>query len=419
MLIASGTFLLWLGNLFFQPLRVIDALFTATSAVCVTGLIVVDTGRDLSLFSQWIVLILIQLGGLGVMTAFTALPLLRGTKIGIRQRLLFTGGLGLDTPAGAVKLLVRILQMTLAIELFGALLLFGAFLDYFEPARAMYHAVFHSVSAFCNAGFSTFSDSLEGFSKTGIVPGTVMGLIVLGGLGFIPLAELASYPWRKRLSPYCRLVLDVTITLIIVGTLMILATEWSGTLESLPFHLKISNALFQSVTARTAGFNTISIPAMSTTGLFVICILMIIGASPGSTGGGIKTTTFGILTLSTVTDITGRKEVLLYRHRLSPQIIRKALTLTFMYIGTILGSTFALNIIEPFAFRDVFFEVVSALGTVGLSTGITGDLSDSGKFLLVVLMFWGRVGIVTFMYGLIETEEKTKISFADTNVPIG
>jgi trk system potassium uptake protein TrkH len=200
---------------------------------------------------------------------------------------------------------------------------------------------------------------------------------------------------------------------------MILATEWSGTLESLPFHLKISNALFQSVTARTAGFNTISIPAMSTTGLFVICILMIIGASPGSTGGGIKTTTFGILTLSTVTDITGRREVLLYRHRLPPQSIRKALTLTFMYIGTILGSTFALNIIEPFAFRDVFFEVVSALGTVGLSTGITGDLSDSGKFLLVVLMFWGRVGIVTFMYGLIETEEKTKISFADTNVPIG
>jgi trk system potassium uptake protein TrkH len=353
------------------------------------------------------------------MTVFTALPLLRGTKIGIRQRLLFTGGLGLDTPAGAVKLLVRILQMTLAIELFGALLLFGAFLDSFEPARAMYHAVFHSVSAFCNAGFSTFSDSLEGFSKTGIVPGTVMGLIVLGGLGFIPLAELASYPWRKRLSPYCRLVLAVTIMLIVAGTLMILATEWSGPLESLPFHLKVWSALFQSVTARTAGFNTISIPAMSTTGLFVICILMIIGASPGSTGGGIKTTTFGILTLSSVTDIAGRREVLLYRHRLPPHIIRKALTLTFMYTGTILGSVFLLSMLEPFAFGDVFFEVVSALGTVGLSTGITGDLSDSGKFLLVVLMFWGRVGIVTFMYGLIETEEKTRISFADTNVPIG
>lgn len=419
MLVASGTFLLWAGNLFHQPLKVIDALFTATSAVCVTGLIVVDTGRDLSIPSQWIVLLLIQLGGLGVMTAFTALPLLRGTRIGIRQRLLFTGGLGLDTPAGAVRLLSKILQMTLAIELFGALLLFGAFLDHFGPMRAMYHAVFHSISAFCNAGFSTFSDSLVGFSETAAIPGTVMGLIILGGLGFIPLSEIASRPGRRKFSPYCKLVLSVTACLVVSGTLFLLAAEWNGIFRDLPLHLKVWNALFQSVTARTAGFNTISVPALSSLGLFVVCILMIIGASPGSTGGGIKTTTFGILALSSITDISGRREVLFSRHRLPQQTVRKALTLTFLYVGTILGSTFMLGVLEPFAFRDVFFEVVSALGTVGLSTGITGEFSDMGKFLLILLMFWGRVGIVTFVYGLIETEEKTKISFADTNIPIG
>ncbi|HAA47490.1 MAG TPA: potassium transporter Trk [Synergistaceae bacterium] len=418
MLIASGTFLLWTGNFFYKPLRLIDALFTATSAVCVTGLIVVDTGSFLSPFSQWVVLLLIQMGGLGVMTAFTALPLLRGSKIGIRQRLLFTGGLGLDTPAGAVRLLAKILKMTFAIELFGALLLFGAFLEYFEPARAMYNAVFHSVSAFCNAGFSTFSGSLVAFSETGTIPGTVMALIVLGGLGFIPLSEVVSLPRGRRLSPYCRLVLSVTFTLIIVGSFLLLISEWNGLFRGIPFHLKIWNALFQSITARTAGFNTIPIPAMSTTGLFVLCLLMIIGASPGSTGGGMKTTTFGILALSSITDIRGRKEVVLSGHRLPPQTVRKALTLTFLYVGTILGSAFILSLTEPFDFRGVFFEVVSALGTVGLSTGITGELSDTGKLILILLMFWGRVGIVTFVYGMLETEDKTRISYADTNVPI-
>ena len=403
-----------------KPIAFVDALFTATSALCVTGLSVVNTGQDLCLASQWVVLALIQLGGLGVMTAATALLLLLRQKIGIRQRLLFAGGLGLDTPAGAVRLLMKILKMTILIEGLCCIPLFIAFVKDYSPVRALYLAVFHSISAFCNAGFSLFSNNLEGYANTFWVPATIMFLIVSGGAGFLVLSGVWRYTIRgESLAPHCRFVLIVTAGLITVGTTLFLISDWNGAFQGLSPVLKIWNALFQSITPRTAGFDAINQAQFSSLGLFITCLLMIIGASPGSTGGGIKTTTFGLLMVSTFTELRGKKHVVLWNRAVPMDNIRRALTLTVLYFGTVLMSLIALSITESVPFHTLIFEAFSAMGTVGLSLGVTSSLSSIGKMILVLLMFWGRVGILTFMYGIVSHETRDNVNYATTNIPIG
>ncbi len=286
-LITAGTLVLWaVDRLSGHPLSLLDALFTATSAVCVTGLAVVDTGKDLSLPAQGVLLVLIQLGGLGVMTATTALPLVFGMKIHLRQRLLFAGGLGMDTPQGAVRLLSTVLRYTLAVEALMAVPLFWGFLQREASGRAAYLAVFHSISAFCNAGFSPYGDNLESFAGTFWVPGAVMVLIVLGGLGFPVAAELRAYARRRHaLSAYTRMVLVVTAGLILLGTALLAFSEWDHAFRDLPPLLKGWNALFHSITPRTAGFDTVALRSFSGLGLGITLFLMFVGASPASTGG--------------------------------------------------------------------------------------------------------------------------------------
>jgi len=404
-----------------RPLRFVDALFTATSAVCVTGLIVVDTGKDLSLASQGVVLFLIQLGGLGVMTATTAFSLMIRERIGLRQRMFFAGGFGLDSPSGVIRLLIRILFLTFAIEGVAVIPLYFGFLrSGMSQCRSLYGAVFHSISAFCNAGFSLFSDNLESFSTAILVPGTVMVLVVAGGLGFAVLDELREMArGARRLSLQSKLVLVTTALLVISGSLLLFLTEWGNAFGDLQGGWKVWNGVFASITPRTAGFDTVTPAAFSSAGVFVLILLMIIGASPGSTGGGLKTTTLAILLVSTWNSLKGRQEVHLWRRRLPFRIVQRSVTVVVLYLGTLLVGIMVLFLMEPFPFRSLLFEAASALGTVGLSLGITPELSDGGKFVLVLMMFWGRVGIVTFLYSLMKRETRERISYPAAEVPVG
>ena len=421
LLIAAGTLLLWAFNSRSSvPLNFLDALFTSTSAVCVTGLIVVDTGKDLTLASQWVVMLLIQLGGLGVMTAATTTMVLLGHRIKIRERILFTGGLGIDTPSGAVKLIFRILFITLIIEAAAVIPLVFVLSRSMGASEALFHGIFHSVSAFCNAGFSTLPGGLEGFANQYILPGTVMILIVTGGLGFLVIGELWLHlTERTRLSPHAVLVLQVSSILILAGTVLFFLSDRTAGLSSLSLPLKVWNALFQSVTARTAGFNTIPLRAVSSLGIFLLSLLMIIGASPGSTGGGVKTTTAGVLFFSSLSEIQGRRAV--YRNRtIADENIRRALAISFLYLLTVLTGVILLSLFEELPFRTLLFEAISAMGTVGLSLGITPSLSPPGKIVIILLMFWGRVGILTFIFGMVSRDRTiSKISYTETNIPVG
>ncbi len=419
-LIAIGTLFLWLSARNFHPLSWLDAFFTATSAVCVTGLTVVDTGAELSRFSQMIVLILIQLGGLGVMTVSTALPILLGQRIGLRQRLLFKGGFGLDRPSGAVRLLFQVLRITLILEGIGVVPLFFAFAKDRSVGEAFYQAIFHSVSAFCNAGFSTFSDSLMGYAETFIVPATIMLLLVLGGLGYPVLSEIGSQiRSRKRFTPYTRLVMVLSLTLGGLGALMLLMLEWDGVLGAMSPGWKIWNSLFHALSPRTAGFNTLPMKGFSPAGVAVTVVLMIIGASPASTGGGLKTTTAGILLATSWSNLRGREDVIVWKRRIPFSVISRALTLFCLYLGTLFLGTLIINLCgEPFITGG--FEVVSALGTVGLSLGRTDHMGNASKIVLILLMFWGRVGLLTFMYSLLlDRRPKGRLSYPDTEIPVG
>jgi len=404
-----------------RPLGWIDALFTATSSVCVTGLIVVDTGKDLSLASQGVVLFLIQLGGLGVMTATTAFFFLMKERIGLRQRMFFAGGFGLDSPSGVIRLLVRILLLTFVIEGIGIIPLYFGFLKSgMGHGRSLYSAVFHSISAFCNAGFSLFPDNLESFSRTILVPGTVMVLVVIGGLGFVVLAELREMFLRaRRISLQTKLVLVTTVFLVILGSVVLVLTEWGNAFGDLQAGWKVWNGVFSSITPRTAGFDTVAPVNFSSAGVFVLVLLMLIGASPGSTGGGIKTTTLAILLVSTWNFLKGRHEIHLWNRKLPFSVLQRSVTVVVLYLGTLLVGIGLLVLIEPFPFRALLFEVASALGTVGLSLGITPELSDAGKIVLVLMMFWGRVGIVTFLYSLLKRQTGERVSYPVSEVPVG
>lgn len=354
------------------------------------------------------------------MTAATTLLLLFRQKIGLRQRLLFTGGLGIDTPAGAVRLLLKILQLTIFIELIGAIPLFFGFYPESNFSRALYLSVFHSVSAFCNAGFSLFSSNLEAYSNTYLIPGVIMLLIFLGGIGFLPLTNLFHMlKGKENLSFHSRFVLLISLFLILLGVLVITVFEWNGVLSGFEGGLKFWNSIFQSITPRTAGFNTLRISDFSSVGLFILCFLMIVGASPGSTGGGIKTSTFGVLVLCAVSYLSGKRSTIFRNRSFTNETILRALTILLLYLGTIFISVILLSYTEDLDFKDLIFEIISALGTVGLSMGITSALSPEGKIILIMLMFWGRIGILTMIYSMMSGNKAERVSFAEITIPTG
>ena len=404
-----------------MPIAAVDALFMSTSAVCVTGLVTINLATGLGMVSQLIILVLIQIGGLGIMTAVMMLGLVAGRRIGIKSRLFFLGGFGLNGVSGAVRLLTILAKYTFVVESFGALLLYWGFIRHGIPVeKSIYYAVFHSVSAFCNAGFSPLPNGLNGFSLSIIVPAAVMMLITLGGIGFPVFANCWEASWKKnRLSHYSKLVLLLTFWLITVGTVMLLISDWKEGLAGLPDWARIWNALFTSVTTRTAGFDTVQPSAFSELGKILMIALMVIGASPASTGGGIKTTTLGVLAIAAWNEMLGRDENVFWHGKIGYQTVRRALAMSFMYLITFFIGAVALSLIEDFSFETLLFEAVSAMGTVGLSLGITSELSVAGKMVLVVLMFWGRVGILSFFATMIKEEKKVEIHFTEVNIPIG
>lgn len=410
-----------------------NSLFTSTSATCVTGLIVLDTGSDFTVLGQIIILILIQIGGLGIMTISTFFIYLISGRLGIFEREVLFDTLSQDPMRNLTRLLITVFLYTLAIEAIGFLLLTLGFWRFFPLRSAAYLGLFHSISAFCNAGFSLFSDSFIDFKGDPLIGLTVCTLIILGGLGFVVIYDL--YLNRRttlrlfisRLSLHSRLVLTVTGWLIAGGTLAFYLLERSNTLAGLPVPRQILVALFQSVTTRTAGFNSVEVPALANSTLFLFMVLMFIGASPASCGGGIKTTTFAILIRSIAARFRMRGDVNFYERRIPQETVSKMTAIVFFTLFTLVVFTLCLLITElpeishariRGTFLEYAFEAMSAYGTVGLSMGVTPHLMNTGKVLIVLLMFIGRLGPLTIAIAL-KGRREPKYRYMKENILVG
>jgi trk system potassium uptake protein TrkH len=408
--------------------RYIDALFTATSATCVTGLVVVDTATTYSLLGQVVVLALIQVGGLGFMAMATMMALVLGRRITLRGRLFLQESLNQFTMAGLVRLTRYLFLTTVIVEGIGAIILCLRFSAQFPLGQSVYYGIFHSVSAFCNAGFDLFGTvtgpftSLTRWGSDPVIVLTIGALIVTGGLGFPVIVELAGHHRGNRLSLHTKLVLRVTGILLLAGTLAVLGLELSNpaSLKPLTWGGKLLGAVFQGITPRTAGFNTLDIGKLRDGTLFVMIVLMFIGASPSSTGGGIKTTTFGVLLAAIISTARGRSDVEMHERRLPPDDIMKAMTIATLAMGLVTGVTLVLSVTENARFLELLFETTSAFGTVGLTMGITPSLSDIGRIFIMATMFMGRVGPLTVMMALAQRKRQpSTVHLAEERVLIG
>lgn len=440
--ITVGTLLLWMPAATTAAGwdSLLTALFTSTSAVCVTGLSVVDIGEHYTGWGQLVLLLLVQVGGLGYMTATTFLLLVLGRRFGLRDRVALQQSL--DTPgmAGVQQLVKSIVGLTLVVELTGVFVLIAVFAPTYGFREGVWLALFHSINSFNNAGFSLFSTSYMDYVDSPLLVGVVTLLIMLGGVGYQALMELIywarSLRWRRNGSPWMgsagrdrvdfslnfKMSLSTSVFLWIVGTLAFLAAEFNNphTLATLDPNGKFLAAWFQSVTTRTAGFNTIDIGAMTSTGLFLTMALMFIGASPGSTGGGIKTTTLRILVNCTESVLRGKEAVLVYQRQVPLGLVLKAIAVFMGSIGTVIVATTLLTIGDPaLPFQQLLFEVVSAFATVGLSTGITGSLSLLSKAVIIVTMYIGRVGVLLLMAAIVGNPGRSVVRYPEEDLLVG
>ncbi|MHB8126061.1 MAG: TrkH family potassium uptake protein [Desulfitobacteriaceae bacterium] len=405
-------------------LHFLNALFTSTSAVCVTGLVVVDTATTFTLFGQSVILLLIQVGGLGFMTFATLFAIILGKKITLKERLVLQEALNQVSLEGIVRLAKSVIQISFAIEAVGALILALRWSCDFGWSKALYYGLFHAISAFNNAGFDLFGNfsSLTAYVGDPLTNITIMLLIISGGLGFTVLVNIYSFR-EKKFTLHSRIVLQVSGILIFLGAGIIFMLEYTNplTLGPLPLGTKVLAAFFQAVTPRTAGFNTINIANMKETTLLFIIILMFIGASPGSTGGGIKITTFVSIIFSVLSTYRSDSHVVIKGRTLPDTIIRKALAITTSAALLIFFMTFILSITEKANLFHLLFEVTSAFGTVGLSIGSTLILSAFGKVAIILTMFSGRVGTLTLVYFLSQKANKSSvhIKYPDERIIIG
>ena len=410
----------------------VTALFTSTSAVCVTGLSVVDVGKFYSFWGQLLIVLLVQVGGLGYMTATTVLLLILGKRLGLREKIAVQQSLDVQGLSGLTGLLRSIIATTLLFEVTGVILLMTVFLPQFpdRPLWALWQAIFHSVNAFNNAGFGLFSDSLMQYVSNPIVNFTITGLIIFGGIGYQVIMEL--YFWardrrsyrirRSSFSLNFRVATSTTIILLIAGTIAFLTTESHNpnTLGNLSLSNKIMAAWFQSVTPRTAGFNTIDITKMTTAGLFITIALMFIGASPGGTGGGIKTTTVRILIDCTRAVLQGKEVVLSSQRQIPVALILKAVGVLVGSIATVLIATVLVALSDPgVSFINILFEVVSAFGTVGLTAFGTANLTVPGQLLIVAVMYIGRVGVLLLMSAILGDPKPSFVNYPEENLLVG
>ncbi|MEK5281985.1 MULTISPECIES: TrkH family potassium uptake protein [Paenibacillus] len=401
----------------------IDALFTSTSATCVTGLVVLDTGTSFTIFGKTVIMILIQIGGLGFMTMATLFSLVLKRKISLRDRLILQEAMNQGSMEGIVRLIRRVLIYSLVIEGCAALLLSIRWAFDMPLGKAIYYGIFHAVSMFNNAGFDIFGDfrSLTDYVYDPLVNIIVMFLIVSGGIGFIVMSDLVEFRVTRRLSLHSKVVLSTSTGLILIGALVIFIFEFTNTrtLGSLNFGGKILSAFFQSVSPRTAGANTVDIAGLRQATQFFIVILMFIGASPGSTGGGIKTTTFTMMIGAVIAMLRGREDVVLFRYRLAQERIYKALTITLLALLLIASVSMILSTTEDSNFLAILFETTSAFATVGLTMGLTPELSAIGKILLCLTMFAGRLGPLTLAYALGPKQGKPLYKYPEGKIIIG
>jgi trk system potassium uptake protein TrkH len=400
---------------------ILDMFFTATSAVCVTGLVVVDTSTYFTRIGHIVIMLLIQIGGLGYMTAASIIFIIIGKRLGFHDLLTLKHSLGAFTISGAKKLLAIVFGIVVVFELIGAVLLSISFIRHDGTGEGIFSALFHSISAFNNAGFSLYSDNLVGFRSDPIVIVTVALLIIIGGIGFLVIHELLNRP-KQGLSLHTRVVLITTAILIVAGMAAIWLFEGlepSGDFAQLSLVDKFLNSFFASVTPRTAGFNTIDYASLHRTTLVLTVILMVIGASPGGTGGGIKTTTFALTALSSFSTLKGLTRTAVFRRKIAAGTIITAFSLLFCAMVTLLTGSTILIFTEKCDPLVALFECASALGTVGLSMGITPFLTMAGKILIVMLMLIGRVGPITFGLAMFKAEEKGHIGYPIEDVLIG
>ncbi|MDR4496889.1 MAG: TrkH family potassium uptake protein [Candidatus Scalindua sp.] len=423
-LIGIGTFLLLLPFAHKGELRMIDAFFTSTSAVCVTGLIVKDTHHDFTLFGQIIIMLLIQIGGLGYMTAVTFLTVIRHQKLDHRDRLVLQESLNYPGMKGLVHFLRIVFASIAIIDVGGMVILTLRFWVDMPIGKAIWFGVFHAISAFNNAGFSLFANNMMDYRDDVIINLTIPLLIILGGLGYLVVIELYNFSKKEvvRISTHTKIVLGMSLLLIVFGILLLLSLEWNHAFASMPWYRKIMAAWFASVNYRTAGFNTIDFSTLTDSNLFFGTFFMMTGGAPGGTAGGIKITVVALALLGMWYTLRGDTNAHIFHRSISPYQINKAYTIIFIASIYVVVSTIILSEVEQLPFLRTLFEACSAFGTVGLSTG-NGDIlsysalfSDIGKLNIIVLMFMGRIGVFAFTVVIIGKAVQSRIKYAEGRI---
>lgn len=422
-LIVLGTVVLMLpmATVDQRGLPWLDALFTATSAVCVTGLVVVDTGTALTRFGQLVVLVLIQIGGLGFMSLAAMIAVLLGKRITINDRLVLKESLNQLSLQGIVRVVRFIVLLTFGIELLGALVLAWAFWRTMPLGDALFHGVFHAVSAFNNAGFDLFTTSMVGFNTHPVVMISIMTLLTVGGMGLLVWSNVLSHGGQlSKWSLHSKVVVLTTVLLLVVGSGIVYLFELNQpAFAGLTVGETILNSVFQSATARTAGFFSVPLTSLTTATLVLMMILMFIGASPGSTGGGIKTTTFAMAILTVYNVLRGRSEIHLWHRTVTAPLLLKSFAVIFVAMSWVMVVTLMLSATESAPFLWVAFEVVSAFATVGLTLGLTPELTDFGKWMIIATMYIGRVGPLTLFVALTMRSREPLYRYPEENVLIG
>ena len=420
LLIVMGTFLLKLPFATTQFLSWLDTLFTATSAVTVTGLIVVNTGTAFTVFGQSVIMVLMQLGGLGLMTFAVSVFLLLKRKVGMQQRMLIQESLNQNTTGGLIQLVRGLIVFALGLEGIGFILLSFRWIPEFGWAKGAFVSLFHTIAAFNNAGFSIWSDNLSAYQSDPIVTFAITSLFMLGGIGFTVLLDMWHHRKFKLLSLHSKIMIVGTVVLNLIAFLLIFAIEYSNpeTLGNLTVGGKALASYFQALTPRTAGFNSVNIAAFYPATLLLTILLMFVGAGSASTGSGIKLSTFIVLLLTPLTVLSGRKETSVFGRTIKETAILRALTITIISLSFVFIATFILTLTEHASFMQILFEVVSAFGTVGLTIGLTPHLSITGKVVIMLVMFTGRIGSLTIA-SILAKKKESYIRYPKEDVFIG
>ena len=398
----------------------IDSMFVAASASCVTGLTPVNTFEHWNTYGHVLLIILIQIGGLGVMSLASIIPLILGKKIGMKSRQILKEQLNVESLEGMIVLFKYVLVFTFGIEILGAILLSFRFIPLYGAGTGIWYSIFHSISAFCNAGFDILGDSIYPFRDDILVNLTLSSLVIVGGLGFVVTSELFRRRSFEKISTHSKLVLLISGALLVLGTVMFLFLEnGDGVLQYESVKGSILESFFQSVVARTAGFYSVDLSKIKDSTALMLMGLMFVGGSPGSTAGGIKTTTLGVLFISTHAVVRGESEPVVFGRHIGMDVVRKALAIFLVSITIILSVSFILTITESARLVDILYETVSALATVGASKGITADLSDVGKILITFCMYLGRLGPMTMAFAFGMKDKKSLIRYPESFISIG